>query len=75
MIIVDQVTARSTQGTGPFWPCSFLAAPPATLSASAIRAEYLADPKGTLPGTTTVFAGVKKDDERADVVAYLQTLK
>ncbi|HEX9464639.1 MAG TPA: cytochrome c family protein [Alphaproteobacteria bacterium] len=37
--------------------------------------KYLADPKGTVPGTTMVFAGVKKDDERANLIAYLETLK
>jgi cytochrome c len=37
--------------------------------------KYLADPKGMIPGTTMAFAGVKKDSERADLVAYLRTLK
>jgi cytochrome c len=36
---------------------------------------YLKDPKGTVPGTIMAFAGLKKDDERKDVIAYLQTLK
>jgi cytochrome c len=37
--------------------------------------EYLVDPKKKIPGTTMAFAGLKKDDERANVVAYLATLK
>jgi cytochrome c len=35
---------------------------------------YLADPKGTVPGTKMVFPGVKKDEDRANVIAYLRTL-
>jgi len=37
--------------------------------------KYLVEPKATVPGTTMAFAGLKKDDERKNVVAYLQTLK
>jgi cytochrome c len=36
---------------------------------------YLKDPKAVVPGTIMAFAGVKKDDERANLIAYLQTLK
>lgn len=36
---------------------------------------YLADPKKFIPGTNMAFAGLKKDEERADVIAYLSTLK
>lgn len=36
---------------------------------------YLADPKKIVPGTTMAFAGVKKPEERADLIAYLATLK
>jgi cytochrome c len=32
---------------------------------------YLADPKGVVPKTKMAFAGLKKDDERDDVIAYL----
>jgi cytochrome c len=34
---------------------------------------YLADPKGTVKGTKMAFAGLKKDAEIADVIAYLAT--
>lgn len=33
--------------------------------------EYLTDPKGYLKGNKMAFAGLKKDDERANVIAYL----
>ena len=33
---------------------------------------YLADPKGFMPGNKMVFAGLKKDDEREDVIAFLK---
>lgn len=36
---------------------------------------YLADPKKVVPGTIMAFAGVKKPEERADLIAYLATLK
>lgn len=36
---------------------------------------YLKDPKAVVPGTIMAFAGVKKDDERANLIGYLQTLK
>jgi len=37
--------------------------------------EYLKDPKAKVPGTIMAFAGLKKDDERQNVIAYLSTLK
>ena len=36
---------------------------------------YLADPKKVIPGTIMVFAGLKKADDRANVIAYLVSLK
>jgi cytochrome c len=35
---------------------------------------YLLDPRKHVPGTKMAFPGVKKDDERANVLAYLATL-
>jgi len=35
---------------------------------------YLKDPKVAVPGNKMTFAGVKKDDDRADVIAYLKSL-
>lgn len=36
--------------------------------------HFLYNPKAHVPGTKMAFAGVKKDDERAALVAYLRTL-
>ena len=32
---------------------------------------FLADPKGAIPGTAMAFAGVKRPDQRANLIAYL----
>jgi len=37
--------------------------------------EYLVKPRKYLKGTKMSFAGLKKDSDRADVIAYLETLK
>ena len=34
--------------------------------------KFIANPKGFVPGTAMGFAGIQKDSERADVIAYLQ---
>ncbi len=35
---------------------------------------YLLNPRQHVPGTKMAFPGLKKDDERANVIAYLATL-
>ena len=35
---------------------------------------FLKSPKAFIPGTAMGFAGISKDSERADVIAYLRTL-
>ena len=37
-------------------------------------AAYLADPKGTVPGNKMAFPGLKKEDDIANIIAYLNTL-
>jgi len=37
--------------------------------------KYLTNPRAVVPGTTMAFAGIRNDAERANVIAYLQTLK
>jgi cytochrome c len=34
--------------------------------------EYLENPRATVPGTKMSFAGLKKPQDRADVIAYIQ---
>lgn len=36
--------------------------------------KFISSPKGFVPGTAMGFAGIQKDSERADVIAYLRTL-
>jgi cytochrome c len=36
--------------------------------------KFLTNPKAEVPGTAMAFAGLKKPDERANVIAYLRTL-
>ena len=37
--------------------------------------KYLTDPRGVVKGTKMVFAGLKKEEDRANVIAYLASLK
>jgi cytochrome c len=36
--------------------------------------KYLANPRAMVPDTTMIYAGLKDDTERADLIAYLETL-
>lgn len=42
---------------------------------AATMAAFLAKPKDVVPGTKMSFAGLKKDDEIANVIAYLATFQ
>jgi cytochrome c2 len=37
--------------------------------------KYLQSPRTSVPGTTMTYAGLKDDTKRADLIAYLATLK
>ena len=37
--------------------------------------KYLAAPKAIVPGTTMTYAGLKDETKRADLIAYLTTVK
>jgi cytochrome c len=37
--------------------------------------KYLQAPRAAIPGTTMTYGGVKDDTKRADLIAYLATLK
>lgn len=37
--------------------------------------RYLTSPKDVIPGTTMIYAGVKNEQHRKDLIAYLQALK
>lgn len=37
--------------------------------------KYLLSPKTVVPGTTMIYAGLKDDTKRADLIAYLATVK
>src|SRR4029453_11555580 len=36
--------------------------------------KFLANPRRDIPGTAMTFAGIERDRQRADVIAYLRTL-
>ena len=36
---------------------------------------YLTDPRAMVPGTKMIFPGIKDKSERANLIAYLETLK
>ena len=36
--------------------------------------KYLANPRGVVPGTLMAYAGLKEDQKRKDIIAYLATV-
>lgn len=41
----------------------------------ATMSRYLTDPRAMIPNTRMIFPGIKNEQERANVIAYLATLK
>ena len=41
---------------------------------AALLDKYLTNPRAMVPDTSMIYAGLKNDAERADLVAYLETL-
>ncbi|MBL8700186.1 MAG: cytochrome c family protein [Alphaproteobacteria bacterium] len=37
--------------------------------------EYLKNPREVIPGTNMAFAGIRSDNDRANLIEYLKTLK
>jgi cytochrome c len=37
--------------------------------------KYLINPRAMVPGTTMAYVGLKNETQRADLIAYLETLK
>lgn len=37
--------------------------------------KYLTSPKAAIPGNKMIFVGLKKDDDRKNLISYLETLK
>ena len=41
----------------------------------ATMSRYLTDPRGMIPNTRMIFPGIKNEQERENLIAYLATLK
>lgn len=70
---LDGVVGRPVAGVADFRYSDAMAAHGGDWTPEALEA-FLADPKGVIPGTKMTFAGLPKVEDRANVVAYLQSL-
>ena len=66
-------TRRRAQGRGGFNFSAALKGKGGTWTYDDLN-KFLANPKAFVPGTAMGFAGIPKDSERADVIAYLRSL-
>jgi len=70
---LDGVFEREVAAVGDFAYSDPMVAHGGAWTAEALN-EFLADPKGIVPGTKMSFAGLKKIEDRANLVAYLQSI-
>ncbi|MBW6417974.1 cytochrome c family protein [Celeribacter sp. PS-C1] len=70
---LDGVFGRDVAAVGDFAYSDAMVGHGGAWTAEALS-EFLADPKGVVPGTKMSFAGLKKVEDRADIVAYLQSI-
>lgn len=71
---LDGVVDRAKAGVDGFGYSGVLSGMEGTWTIEALNG-FLENPKGYAPGTTMGFAGLKKPADRADVIAYLQSLQ
>eukprot|EP00959_Pyramimonas_sp_CCMP1952_P154078 3223314-Pyramimonas_sp.AAC.1 len=72
MCIRDSGLFGRTSGTTPGFSYSAANKSSAILWSETTLYDYLLNPKKYIPGTKMVFAGLKKPEERADLIAYLK---
>ena len=65
-------TSRRAQGRGGFNFSAAMKGKGGTWTFDDLN-KFIANPKGFVPGTAMGFAGIQKDSERADVIAYLRS--
>ncbi|MDF1619082.1 c-type cytochrome [Pseudothioclava nitratireducens] len=71
---LDGVIDRAVAGVDGFAYSDAMAAHGGTWTLEALDA-YLTNPKENIPGNKMSFAGLKKPEDRNDVIAYLQSLQ
>jgi cytochrome c len=71
--LYDTVNEKKGEGKGGFNFSAAMKAKGGTWTFEDLN-KFIANPKGFVPGTAMGFAGIQKDSERADVIAYLATL-
>ena len=59
----------------PLYRDDLLTQAPGQPKADVVLDKYLQAPRTVIPGTTMTYAGLKDDTKRADLIAYLATLK
>lgn len=71
---LNGVVGRAVASVGGFGYSDGMAAHGGDWTPEALQ-EFLTDPKGVVKGTKMAFAGLKKVEERANLIAYLESQK